>query len=95
MVFSAVRGRPKPTPERGAEAARRTLAGNVCLTRARDTLENADQHPWPLAYVLAWLQVAGTGSIIPPWVLHQFPGCRLNVGYDHLRLAFKSVGMRE
>ena len=73
MVFSAVRGRPKPTPEQGAEAARRTLAGNVCLTRARDTLENAGQHPWPLAYVLAWLQVAGTGSVIPPWVLHQFP----------------------
>lgn len=27
----------------------------------------------PLAYVLAWLSVAGGNSVMPPWVRHQFP----------------------
>ncbi len=27
----------------------------------------------PLAYVVAWLSVAGGNSVLPPWVRHQFP----------------------
>jgi len=27
----------------------------------------------PLAYVTAWLSVAGGNSVLPPWVRHQFP----------------------
>ncbi len=32
--------------------------------------------PWPAAYALAWLSVAGGNSVLPPWVLHQHPGTR-------------------
>lgn len=31
---------------------------------------------WGLAYALAWLSVAGANSVIPPWVLKQFPLAR-------------------
>ena len=31
---------------------------------------------WGVAYALAWLSVAGTNSVIPPWVLKQFPLAR-------------------
>lgn len=27
----------------------------------------------PLAYVVAWLSVSGSSSVLPPWVRHQFP----------------------
>ncbi len=30
------------------------------------------EHP-PLAYVTAWLTVAGSNSVLPPWVRHHFP----------------------
>jgi ATP-dependent DNA helicase RecQ len=35
-------------------------------------LDGQLSHP-PLAYVTAWLTVAGGNSVLPPWVRHQFP----------------------
>ena len=32
-----------------------------------------NEHGWALAYVLAWLSVSGSNSVMPPWVRHQFP----------------------
>jgi ATP-dependent DNA helicase RecQ len=55
------------------------LAGTVCTTRlatlAADDL--AREHALrPLAYVVAWLRVAGGNSVLPPWVAHRFPRTR-------------------
>jgi ATP-dependent DNA helicase RecQ len=47
----------------------------------RLTTAGAAEVPWvPLAYVYAWIRVAGTDSVIPPWVKRQFPGV-----YDVMR----------
>ena len=73
LIFTHVRGSPQPSPDQGAQAALRAISDKTCRTHSREVLLNASQYPWPLAYALAWLQVAGTGSVIPPWVLHQFP----------------------
>ena len=54
-------------------AIERRLAGASCRTQALVAMEDAGQHPWELAYVLAWLSVAGSNSVMPPWVRHQFP----------------------
>ena len=52
------------------------LAGKVCATRAArlagEDLEHEDTLR-PLAYVLAWLRVAGGNSVLPPWVHQRFP----------------------
>ena len=42
----------------------------------RDFRDNKIQ-PLCLAYVTAWLQVAGSNSILPPWVWHQFPATKI------------------
>lgn len=41
-----------------------------CATAARRL---AFEKPEAAAYALAWLRVAGTNSILPPWVRHRFP----------------------
>ncbi|WP_041603324.1 RecQ family ATP-dependent DNA helicase [Thioflavicoccus mobilis] len=54
----------------------RLWTGRVCRTVARAQalryLGEARLRP-PLAYAIAWLQVAGARSVLPPWVRHQFP----------------------
>jgi ATP-dependent DNA helicase RecQ len=73
QVFSAVRGSPRPTAEEAAHAIRQRLQGQSCGAGIRQVVEDAPQQSWPLAFVLAWLSVSGTDSVIPPWVLTQFP----------------------
>ena len=73
LVFSTVRGAAKPTLEEAREAIRRRLEGEGCHTQTVSVVDNAQEQGWPLAYVLAWLSVAGTSSVMPPWVLFQFP----------------------
>ena len=76
-LFSDLRGSGRPT---GAEArliVSRLLNGCGCTSFTRDILtgkgEGKKARGWRLAYVLAWLSVAGGNSVIPPWVRHQFP----------------------
>ena len=45
----------------------------ACTTATEEILANADYRGWPLAYALAWLHVSGGTSVMPPWVMHQFP----------------------
>ena len=48
----------------------------VCRSTAASRLPSivADPSRRPvLAYCLAWLQVAGSNSVLPPWVRHRFP----------------------
>ena len=73
LVFSTVRRDARPTWEEARVAIERRLEGQVCEFKARSIVDAAGERDWPLAYVLAWLSVAGTNSVMPPWVLFQFP----------------------
>ena len=75
--FTALRGAARPSHVDAYRPVRDRLAGTTCLTQSRAVLQEvlADTagNGWGLAYVLAWLSVAGGNSIMPPWVRHQFP----------------------
>ena len=73
LVFSTISGAAKPTLEEAREAIRQRLEGEGCQTHTVSVVDSAQEQGWPLAYVLAWLSVAGTNSVMPPWVLFQFP----------------------
>jgi ATP-dependent DNA helicase RecQ len=51
-------------------------AGTVCAKAVKETipgvLAKAERQP-AAAYCMAWLQVAGGNSVLPPWVRHRFP----------------------
>jgi ATP-dependent DNA helicase RecQ len=71
--FSKVRGSLRPSRAEAIAAIHRRLEGQACQTYSAQVIENLGQGSWPLAYVLAWLSVAGGNSVMPPWVRHQFP----------------------
>ena len=73
LVFSAVRGADRPTLVEARSAVQQRLEGECCQTAAGSVLGSLQEQGWPLAYVLAWLSVAGSNSVMPPWVLFQFP----------------------
>ena len=73
-LFAHLRQAPRPSDVEAYAAIERRLAGTSCWTQAAAALDDAEQHPWELAYALAWLSVAGSNSVMPPWVRHQFPG---------------------
>ena len=60
LVFSTIRDAHKPSLEEASEAIRRRLDGQGCQVQALSLVGNAQEQGWPLAYVLAWLSVAGT-----------------------------------
>lgn len=73
--FRAIRQAPQPAKPEALAAIEALLAGKVCQTHGRESLASVGEGEgaWVLAYVLAWLSVAGTNSVIAPWVRHQFP----------------------
>ena len=71
--FAHLRQAPRPSDEEALGAIERRLTGTSCWTQTLAAMEDAGQHPWELAYALAWLSVAGSNSVMPPWVRHQFP----------------------
>ena len=73
IVFTSIRGSPRPTDAEAHDAIRARLDGISCRTYAREALEEASHKCWPLAYALAWLSVSGGNSVMPPWVRYQFP----------------------
>ena len=73
-VFTALRRSPRPSAGEARDAMHRCLSGASCSTCAQSALDDADRYGWELAYALAWLSVAGSNSVMPPWVRHQFPG---------------------
>jgi ATP-dependent DNA helicase RecQ len=51
-------------------------AGKVCANAAKQTIPSllaCDTKRPIVAFCLAWLQVAGGNSVLPPWVRHRFP----------------------
>ena len=73
IIFSSLRGMPRPTDEDAIAAVQGRLEHASCATAAADLLGNPALLGWPLAYTLAWLSVAGGNSVMSPWVRHQFP----------------------
>ena len=77
--FATLRRSLRPALADVTDAWQRATAGKVCSTAQRRQLG-----PWladpewhkPLAYVLAWLRVAGGNSVLPPWVGKNFPRTR-------------------
>ncbi len=71
--FMVVRRKSQPHEDDARAALTRLLSDNACASAAQILIADAAQHAWPLAYVLAWLSVAGSNSVMPPWVRYQFP----------------------
>jgi ATP-dependent DNA helicase RecQ len=81
--FATLRRGLKPTLADAKAAWLRATAGKVCITGQRHIVEHCLNEPdWrkALAYVLAWLQVAGGNSVLPPWVHLNFPRVREAIG---------------
>ncbi|WP_300455520.1 RecQ family ATP-dependent DNA helicase [Accumulibacter sp.] len=72
-LFATLRRQLCPREGEAWSAIARCLEGRACHTQALRLLDEAVSHAWPLAYALAWLSVAGGGSVSPPWVRHRFP----------------------
>ena len=75
-VFSRIAPGKIQTVQTGMDCFLDRTAGIVCDRAAGQTLPGllADPGMRPAAaYCLAWLQVAGGNSVLPPWVRHRFP----------------------
>lgn len=73
--FLALTQRPRPAVAEVQEILAGILPGKVCGTRLARLLEeigDAALRP-AIAYVLAWLRVAGENSVMPPWVRIEHP----------------------
>ncbi len=55
----------------------REKACGIALQYLLDQLGSGNISYPPLAYVTAWITVAGGNSVLPPWVRHHFPEVRL------------------
>lgn len=77
--FATLRRALPPKPEAVRTHAEELTRGKVCATAMGRLLERTIADPdacKPLAYVLAWLRVSGGNSVLPPWVLFQYPQVR-------------------
>lgn len=72
-IFTEIRGSSKPNGSQAAAALTRLLENTSCVQSSSKIISEAAQSPWPLAYALSWISVAGDNSVMPPWVRHQFP----------------------
>ena len=75
-LFSQLRHAARPSDDMAKEAIARRLQGAACKTHSDEIMARADRLGWNLSFALAWLSVSGGNSVIPPWVLHQFPEVR-------------------
>ncbi len=71
--FKRLRDSARPSQTAAKAAIRRQLADKVCQTQADEIVADAERYGWALAYALAWLSVCGGNSVMPPWVIYQFP----------------------
>ncbi len=71
--FSQLRKATRPSDDEARAAIARRLRGAACKTHGLEVQTEADQLRWNLSFALAWLSVSGENSVIPPWVLYQFP----------------------
>ncbi len=86
QVFTELAGRPALSRSRAVSFVATRCAGRICRVALRrlagprsagarsaggDLTEGANRPA--LAYAVAWLQVAGGSSVLPPWVRHRHP----------------------
>ena len=77
--FATLRAALRPSLTDAQTAWRRATDGKVCRIGQQEVVNRYLADPeWhkPLAYVLAWLRVAGGNSVLPPWVALSFPKTR-------------------
>ena len=75
-VFAALTDTIIASREEAAACFIEQAAGSLCSNAAQEVIPGllADGRKRPAAaYCLAWLQVAGGNSVLPPWVRHRFP----------------------
>ncbi len=82
-LFTKLRKSSRPQAEKAVATIELLFQDTVCATERRRIIDfirkesgSVQKFRWPLAFVLAWLSVAGGNSIMPPWVRHQFPDTR-------------------
>ena len=73
LLFSEIRGKSLPEPTEARQCMKSRLDDQVCGEALETLLADLDSLGLPLSYALAWLSVAGANSVLPPWVLHQYP----------------------
>lgn len=71
--FATLRHEVCPSRADASTAIESLLHRNACLDQTSRIVAEFEQHGWPLAYALAWLSVAGSNSVMPPWVRRQVP----------------------
>ena len=77
--FATLRHCLRPGLHEAQAAWRAATHGKVCQTAQKTIVDDLlPDRAWqkPLAYVLAWLRVAGGNSVLPPWVAFSFPKTR-------------------
>jgi ATP-dependent DNA helicase RecQ len=73
MLFAALAG-TRPSKERTLALCRELIPQWGCASVPVDeSLVQTQSRRWALAYVLAWLRVAGSNSVLPPWVRLEHP----------------------
>lgn len=73
IFFAAIRNSLRPSKEDARDAMTRVLRDRVCENQLDQLLRKVTQIAWPLAYAVAWINVSGGNSVVPPWVLFRFP----------------------
>ena len=73
LFFSSLRKAERPSDAEAYTAIHQHLAGAACRVHAREIMATLSPPDWVLAYLLAWLSVAGGNSVLPQWVRYQFP----------------------
>lgn len=71
--FRQVRRTAKPPDALAPRILTSLVRGKACNSQVASLLNGQVNDPIALAYVLAWLSVAGGNSVMPPWVRRQFP----------------------
>ncbi|MBI5063930.1 MAG: DEAD/DEAH box helicase, partial [Desulfatitalea sp.] len=77
QLFAALGAPPLADASHVEDIFLHLTSGNVCRRAVADAvpqLAGAPETAPVTAYGLAWLRVAGSNSVLPPWVRHQFPG---------------------
>ena len=75
-VFSKMTAGIIKTPDDALDCFLKHTEGKVCAGAVKKTIGAVLSEPAkrPMAaYCMAWLQVAGGNSVLPPWVRHRFP----------------------
>jgi len=79
-VFESLHAGAPPSLEDALTDIRAMASPYGCTTAASlidYTYLATSERCWSLAYVLTWLRIAGSDSVLPPWVRHQHPSVNM------------------